>query len=247
MPKPEYPPILSSKNWDKKKGVVAKLVVGKTDIGAALQKVEKSFAKVEWRHFDFEEYVKRAPSQERLDSCKKQADDEYEKVKAVISDALGTERQAENVERSLAKNKSVPKDFIVLLERIADGAKKFQVTLGNIETHIKSQHDALSKEIKDQRKGILDGIINKLNTSIEDVDDTKSTFAFSEATGIAHRSCIDDLTKARYMIESLGPLVDKWIKMTYADTKTKSHAELPNLKKAYKTLTQSLINEMKKG
>ncbi len=47
FPKPEYPKILTRKDWDKNKGVIAKLA-GETGLGAKMDDVQKLFDAVDW-------------------------------------------------------------------------------------------------------------------------------------------------------------------------------------------------------
>src|SRR4029079_1154109 len=55
--KPDYPQILTPKDWEKKKGAVAKLALGRTDIGAECDKLMKAYAKVPWTQFDLREQI----------------------------------------------------------------------------------------------------------------------------------------------------------------------------------------------
>lgn len=50
--KPDLPPILSRKDWDKKKGVFAKLVKGKTGIGEQCDAVAKAYKSAAWADLD---------------------------------------------------------------------------------------------------------------------------------------------------------------------------------------------------
>ena len=56
--RPVYPPILTKSNWDKNKGVVAKMA-GATGVGEALAKLESTFKAVDWAKF---EIVQNKPS-----------------------------------------------------------------------------------------------------------------------------------------------------------------------------------------
>jgi hypothetical protein len=48
MPIPPYPTILTQSDWNKKKGLVAKIVAEPTKLGEALKKAEKAYKDVHW-------------------------------------------------------------------------------------------------------------------------------------------------------------------------------------------------------
>jgi hypothetical protein len=54
-----YPPILTAKNWDKAKGVIAKVSAGKTGIGEACTKLQAAYQKVHWADFDLPEVTEK--------------------------------------------------------------------------------------------------------------------------------------------------------------------------------------------
>jgi hypothetical protein len=49
---PLYQPILTDGDWQRQKGIVAKVVKGETGIGAALIKLKAAYDKVPWQYFD---------------------------------------------------------------------------------------------------------------------------------------------------------------------------------------------------
>ena len=49
--RPDYPAILTKTNWDKNKGVVAKMA-GATGVGDALSKLEAAYKAVDWKKFE---------------------------------------------------------------------------------------------------------------------------------------------------------------------------------------------------
>jgi hypothetical protein len=246
LAKPEYPKVLTADNWNKKKGLIAK-AAGKTGIGEALTALEKLFGEVEWQKFEFLEYVTRAPSAERLERCKTDAEAAYHNVKKVIDQALFCERQAEQVERKFSTNKLIPKDTIVLLEHIADLAKKFQKRLADIKGHVDQQCHTAAAAMGQQRKGFFEEIRRKLDRYKADLDECRTQHECGEVLGIAHHACLDDLNKARYMVTTLGPIVERWIHATYKSQTTINLADPKNLKKEYHDVTAALELELHKA
>ena len=58
--KPEYSDVLTRKNWDKNRGVLAKMA-GFTGIGDGLAKLEGLYNKIDWTIFDLELQFPGAP------------------------------------------------------------------------------------------------------------------------------------------------------------------------------------------
>jgi hypothetical protein len=140
----DYPAVLTRREWDRNKGVIAKLVVGKTDVGAGLRGVEEEYNKTGFSG------VKMFPGDDPLDYL------EYEKktveglqksepvLKAKIDTAMGW---ANATQDEFRRSKPVPKSSADYVKRITDGLAEFFKQIGRFPAKAK---DELRKEYKDR-------------------------------------------------------------------------------------------------
>jgi hypothetical protein len=70
--RPDYPAVLTKTNWDKNKGVVAKMA-GATGVGDALSKLEAAYKAVDWKKFEIASNKPNPFSLPKLEAMKKAA------------------------------------------------------------------------------------------------------------------------------------------------------------------------------
>ena len=70
--KPDYPAVLTKTNWDKNKGVIAKMA-GATGVGDALSKLEAAYKAVDWKKFEIAANKPNPFSLPKLEAMKKAA------------------------------------------------------------------------------------------------------------------------------------------------------------------------------
>jgi hypothetical protein len=70
--KPDYPAVLTKTNWDKNKGVIAKMA-GATGVGEALSKLEAAYKAVDWKKFEIAANKPNPFSLPKLEAMKKAA------------------------------------------------------------------------------------------------------------------------------------------------------------------------------
>ena len=132
MKPPEYPKILTNKEWQKEKGIIAKLV-GKTGVGEQMDKVANKFNAVEWAKF----YAKLVCAKEKgvvatvhVDEKLQQAKDEYRKSVEPLRQELAKLKDVAKKAAELFKKKTaVPKSSTKYAEEVAKAAEQFSAAV----------------------------------------------------------------------------------------------------------------------
>lgn len=140
-----YPPELTKALWDRNKGVLAKLFVGKTDVGAALAAVELEFKRGGYSAIkphdgvfdpvDFAEYKKGLLSG-------------LTKAEAAVNNKLGALKIIATAAHSdFAKSKTVPKSATTYVKGILDAITAFKVALAAFPDDVSK---ALDKDFRER-------------------------------------------------------------------------------------------------
>lgn len=169
--KPDYPTVLTKSNWDKNKGVVAKMA-GATGVGEALAKLESAYKAVDWKKFEIAANKPSPFSLPKLEAMKKAALAEMNGNAAKLRAAAFAARDvAKKAAGDLKKNPLTKSagticdqiekqaDFMGVgananslgsyIEKDADEAKNaFDTTAKAIKTKIPSTVSALKSAIK---------------------------------------------------------------------------------------------------
>ncbi len=130
---PPYPAELTRRNWDKNKGILAKMA-GFTGMGDALGKLEALYGKVDWRPFDLEKVFPRGSKEFTLDKLEAAV---KEAVKAVQSgdcaklrtEAYSVRDLALKTEKDFKANKLIPKSSTALCATIGQAADHLGVAV----------------------------------------------------------------------------------------------------------------------
>lgn len=120
--RPALPAELTKKNWDKKKGKIAKMA-GKTGMGDAFSKVEKAYKSVDW---DKLEMISNKPRPFDLKKWNKMRDDAVGETKGNLgklrTQCYALRDLAKKTEAKFSKNKAIPKSSAALCGDIAKKA-----------------------------------------------------------------------------------------------------------------------------
>jgi hypothetical protein len=123
-----YPPALTDKDWQKKKGLLAKVKIGETGMGAKLKVMEEGYAKIPWGHFEVKpEYSNIKQWQIEYDGAKS----DFTKtvvpfIQTVRSAGSHAKEKAEEL-KSKASN-----DVINALKEITKACDNFVLSLKNL-------------------------------------------------------------------------------------------------------------------
>jgi len=134
FPKPEYPKILTKKDWDKNKGVIAKMH-GETGIGAKMEAVQKLYDAVDWDKINMTGRRKgwtwgQDISQPNWDKVYNEAKAEVVGNLAKVSKALYELRDlAQETQGKFKKSKTIPASSTKHVGEIATTADQLGVKL----------------------------------------------------------------------------------------------------------------------
>ncbi len=169
--RPAYPAVLTKSNWDKNKGIVAKMA-GATGVGEALAKLESAFNAVDWKKFEIAANKPNPFSLPKLEAQKKLAIAEMNgnaaKLRVAAFAARDTAKKAAGDLKKNPLTKSAgaicdqiekaadfmgvganPSSLSTYIQKDVDEAKvAFDVTAKAIKTKIPATVAALVKAIK---------------------------------------------------------------------------------------------------
>jgi hypothetical protein len=128
MPLPPYPQILTSADWSKKKGLIARIVAEPTKLGEALKKAEGAYKSVSWDNI-----FKKPPEGSPLKVINDQiarvgtvTKEETNKLKIALHEVA---TQAGTVKQTWASNNLIPKDVKVHVDKIIATVPPFVTNL----------------------------------------------------------------------------------------------------------------------
>jgi hypothetical protein len=166
----KYPKVLTNKDWQNKKGVIAK-IVGKTGIGEALNAANKAYNKIDWNLYDVSQVI---PSQQTityLTQFKKAAMANYktavEPTRAELQKVvnLATKQAAE-----WKKNRLIPAGSVKQLQEIIDAANVLRGDLAGNSAAMSGLMRLIDKKLAEKERAAEEGKKNlaKSITLLED-------------------------------------------------------------------------------
>jgi hypothetical protein len=188
---PEYPDCLTPQNWDKKKGVIAKMA-GETGIGASLTKLKKVYDDTDWKIIQVDDRKPKIndfklPEWEKM--CKEAATQGVKELEKLRKAAYETRDLAKETAAKFKKNKLIPKSSTALCEEIETAADHLGVGCnpnsisGFIDTAYKSGRAWLDLTVKLMKDGGLGKAIGTVKSSLEGLEsppDWKKANIFSK-------------------------------------------------------------------
>ncbi|MCE9657917.1 MAG: hypothetical protein K8R60_05115 [Burkholderiales bacterium] len=169
--RPDYPSVLTKTNWDKNKGLAAKMA-GATGVGEALSKLESAYKAVDWKKFEIAANKPNPFSLPKLEAMKKAAIAEMNGNAAKLRAAAFAARDAAKKAGGELKKNPLTKgagglcdqiekaaDFLGVgansnsiggyIQKDVDEAKSsFDFTVKSIKTNIPARVSALKNAIK---------------------------------------------------------------------------------------------------
>lgn len=122
MPSPILiPKTLTKSNWDKNKGLIAKLQ-GATGIGPAMEKLDSAHTAIDWSVFT--PRATRDWTDALIDDLKKRADAEAKKIKLLAAAAQALATTASKTESDWKKSKTIPPKSLDLIVAVKADALK---------------------------------------------------------------------------------------------------------------------------
>lgn len=137
---PQVPQILKRADWDKQKGIIAKIGVGETGIGAAMDKVKAAYDAVDWKKFDAKDvFATGSPNNTApVDLALKAAMAEYRKVEKIRAELRALEGLALKAQTTFKSKPLIPKSSTEHAGKIAAEADKMAVALKSMDAEFKT-------------------------------------------------------------------------------------------------------------
>jgi len=188
---PTIPAILTKADWDKNKGIIAKIGVGETGIGAAMEKVRAAYEAVDWRKFDASKvFSGLAKSEEEVDKALSGAKAERaSKVENLRKELRNLESLARKAEAAFKANKLVPHSSTEHVGNIAVAADHMAVACKSMDDEFKT-FEAMKVKIRQREENIrqrdemvrkkLLGYLDKIPPAISNLRGKPDLTAFSK-------------------------------------------------------------------
>lgn len=125
-----YPAVLTDKDWQNKKGVIAK-AAGETGVGAALNAAEKAYGAVDWSLFSADSIKGR--SRDVIEGAFKKAQAEYKKVEVFRKALQDVAATAGRAAAGFKKNKFIPSSATKAAAAIESAAKSMDIACKSMD------------------------------------------------------------------------------------------------------------------
>jgi hypothetical protein len=144
---PPIPPILTKANWDKNKGVFAK-IAGKTGIGEAMTAVDTAYKNVDWSKFNAKAQLSRVMRESEINNAVKVATKENSTtVEALRQKVTALKDLANTTKAAFEKKKTIPSSSTKHVASVAAAAQDFLMALKSNSSYF----DAFMKTFEDER------------------------------------------------------------------------------------------------
>lgn len=177
-----YPKILTNKDWQSKKGKIAK-IAGETGVGDLMVKAEALYKKVDWTVFDAKQsqVIPPQPTVEEVNQGLKAAKAEYSTKVEPLRKALAALRdRAKEIAGKWKKTKLIPSSSTKHATEVAAEADRFFTELKSLDAHFKTFDEVLGEIAKREKiaREMLAGWIKKVKEGCKAVaaDPTPKTY-----------------------------------------------------------------------
>jgi hypothetical protein len=167
---PEIPNILTPADWNKQKGIIAKMA-GETGLGAQMTKLQSTFNAVNWERFDANAVVN-AKDLKVVDDALAAAKAEYPKVENVRKELRVLEDLAKRTEAKFKSNRLIPSSSVAHVGRIAAEADRMAVACKSMDAEFKRFEEVKNKTSAkiEAARNTLKTYLDKCQTAIKQVD-----------------------------------------------------------------------------
>jgi hypothetical protein len=194
-PDPTWPPVLTNKDWQKKKGAFARMT-GKTGIGEQMTKAERVFAKIDWKKFDAREILPQDRDIDKLEAAKKQALALYKsQIEPARKELMALRELSRKQAETWKKAAAIPKSATQAATEVAKAADLLLLTItGNSDTmtsRLKSFDTMIAvkrKQAMEEAKK-LDVIVSNLEKALGEAKKNPTKAGWSTGNTSAHQRC----------------------------------------------------------
>ncbi len=218
MAQPAWPALLTNKDWQKKKGIIAK-IAGETGIGAALNAGEAAFKKIDWKKMDATTIMPAERDVDNIEAKQKEAAAHYS---SVIEPARAKLRDIRDAAASTAsewrKNKAIPSSAVKAVEAIGASASFLATELKDNSSTMKDYGKTFTDMIATKKKNAaeeakkLEVTIKNLVKALSEATKTPSKQFWSEGNTSAHQRCRSMCNAIRNIPELKQPYWATWQK-----------------------------------
>jgi len=133
--KPVWPNILIAANWQKQKGVIAKVFKGETGVDKLLRDLRKAFDDVEWQYFVPDEAgpLKKPRTREQLEERRRQAQGKGSQLEAFRKKCFSTRDGLTKVRDSFKKSLVIPKSSRIHVENMMAACEQLALEAKSID------------------------------------------------------------------------------------------------------------------
>jgi hypothetical protein len=218
------PVILTKADWDKQKGVIAKIGVGETGIGAQMDKVKAVYGAVDWTKFNA---ANRHPTSDPgvVDEELKEAKSEYaskvEKVRAELRVLVGLAQKAQAVFKS---KPLIPKASAEHVGKIAAAADHMAVALKSMDAEFAAFENR--KKIAEQNRQaiykVFLGYVTKMEPAIAKLNSKPNVVEYETF----HKELVRGLAAALSRQKELAAFMNAWKTFSGDGYKPKNDSEI---------------------
>ena len=213
MPIPEIPAILTKADWDREKGIIAKIGVGETGVGAQMEKVKNAYNAVDWSKFNARTALPTTPSEpEPVDEALKAAKAEYPKVEKVRQELRVLEGLAEKAAAVFKSKALVPKSSTEHANKVAAAADLLAVQLKSMDEEANS-FEQMKQEIATKkavgRKALL-SYLQKMGPAIAALESKPDLTAYQKF----NKEIVRGLTAGLAVQKDLAAFLSPWKTMS---------------------------------
>lgn len=243
MPPKDLPTLLTVENWNKNKGVIAKMH-GETGIGAALQDLKVTWKKVDWNLFDPKTLQARYGFKDNnvddakaaLAKAEKDLQAEFKDVEAVRKKLLAFNTLSSSVATKFKASKTIPASSRKLVEDMNKASSNLAVALKSIDQEWKAYLREVEQKEKAKYEVLLSGMETKFNSALTKADafiaaakKTPTVAFFNEGASKASRDLAQNYINARNAVQK-GYLAKKPVTVSPAFTQVARWANSQNQK-----------------
>ena len=222
---PTVPAILTKADWDKQKGVIAKIGVGETGIGAQMDKVKAAYAAVSWNKFNAKMVFAEDPTDPALvDQALKAAMAEFAKVEKVRAELRVLEGLAKKAQAAFKSKPLIPKSSTEHAGKIATEADHMAVALKSMDAEFKS-FEEMKKQIANRvamgRKALL-SYMAKMPPAIAKLESKPDLEEYNDF----HKELVRGLSAGLSRQKDLAALLPPWTQFSSDGFKPKTVQEI---------------------
>lgn len=222
---PTIPTILTKADWDKHKGIIAKIGVGETGVGAAMEKVRAAYTAVDWRKFDATRvFPGLAKTEKEVDDALAAARSEGAKVEKVRQELRNLEVLARKAEALFKSKPAIPKSSTEQAGKIAVAADHMAVALKSMDAEF-ATFEKMKADIRARDEMVRKALMTYIDKIQVGIRNLKSRPVLTEYDKF-HRELVRGLA-ASVAHQKMTAFVGAWQKFSSDGYKPKKDTEIP--------------------